>query len=76
MDENGLGEQLDLTRIKIGVGRAFLPLAHFTGYFDYAFGFEFGKEIGQRLVFGIKHDLSLSLPIPEIEEEYAPVIAQ
>ena len=71
-----MGEQLDLTCIKIGVGRAFLSLAHFTGYFDYAFGFEFGEEIGQRLVFGIEHDLGLSLPIPEVEEEYAPVIVE
>ena len=71
MDENGLGEQFDFTVSRFGLA-CFPPAAYFAGYFDYALGFEFGKEIGQRLVFGIEHDLCLSLPIPEVRKNTPP----
>ena len=76
MDENRLGEYLDVTSVKVRIGRAFLTIADLAAHFDHAFRLELRKEFGQFLILGVEHDLGLTFAIPKVEKEYASVVAQ
>ena len=59
-----MGEYLDVTSVKVRVGRAFLTIADLAAHFDHAFRLEFRKQLGEFLVLRIEYDLSLAFAIP------------